>query len=68
MQTHEQELEELFLGTTVSLSPDLDGQQIRAISFDGFKLAVDKMMEKAFFYGENAGMKRAEQIADEVFK
>jgi len=48
--SHEDEVRNLFLESTTYLP---DNQDVRVISFDNFKLAIDKMMDKAYYYGIN---------------
>lgn len=62
--THEQEVKELFEKVTVEI-PNSGG--LRAINLEGFKIAVDQMMNKAFFFGSQDTLKSAEDVIERVF-
>lgn len=63
--THEQEVTELFEKLTVEIP---GGQGLRAINRESFKLAIDQMMNKAFYYGGKQVLQSTEDILDRVFK
>lgn len=52
METHEEELQRLFLESTVSIDDTLEVHNIRAISFNLFKELINKMMDKAYMHGK----------------
>lgn len=63
---YEEEVKNLFDQVTQSINGTLDHHRIRAISFDNFKQAIDKMMNTAYHYGKMDGMKEANDIIDNV--
>lgn len=60
---HEQEVKELFKKLTVEIS----GTSLRAISYDGFKIAIDQMMNKAYYMGTQQGFDTVEAVLGKVF-
>lgn len=60
-----EDVKELFESMSVQI-PDLP--DLRAMSFETFKIAVDKMMNEAFYSGVQHGMSTVENIMDSVFK
>ena len=62
--THEQEVKELFEKVTVEIP---QGGGLRAINLEGFKLAIDQMMNKAFYFGGQQTLRVAEDVIDQVF-
>lgn len=64
MTSHEQEVRELYEKYSVEIPGITAG---RAISFEGFKLAIDMMMDKAYNYGKAEGLHAAEDIVDQAF-
>jgi hypothetical protein len=58
------EVEELFEKVTVEI-PGTDG--LRAINLKSFKLAIDKMMNQAFYQGAKNSMESVEDIIERVF-
>lgn len=61
---HDQEVKELFEKVTVEIP---EGGGLRAITLEGFKIAIDQMMNKAFYYGGQQTLKVAEDVIDQVF-
>lgn len=62
--THDEEVRELFEKVTVEI-PECGG--LRAINLQGFKLAIDRMMNKAFYMGSRQTLQSAEEVIDKVF-
>lgn len=63
LQPHDQEVRELFEKVSVAI-PETG---MRAMNLEGFKVAVDIMMNKAFFYGSQQTLQSAEDVIDRVF-
>lgn len=61
---HETEVKELFYKLTVELPGSKD---LRVITLGSFKLAIDQMMNKAFYHGQLDATQRATSIVKEVF-
>ena len=61
---HDIEVKELFEKVSVEIPGMGDA---RAINLAGFKIAIDTMMNKAFYYGSQQTLKTAEDIVDKVF-
>jgi hypothetical protein len=61
---HEAEVISLFEQVTVEI-PNSGG--LRAISLEGFKIAINQMMNKAFYHGQIQAISTAESIMDRVF-
>lgn len=61
---HETEVKELFEKVSVAI-PGIE--DARAISLEGFKVAIDNMMNKAFYYGSQQTLQSAEDVIDRVF-
>lgn len=62
--THDQEVKELFEKLTVEM-PGTSG--LRVINLEAFKIAIDQMMNKAFYYGGKQVLQSTEEIMDRVF-
>jgi hypothetical protein len=62
--THEQEVKELFEKLSVEI-PGTSG--LRAINLEAFKMGVEQMMNKAYFFGSKQTLQTAEDIIDRVF-
>lgn len=62
--SHDVEVKELFEKLSVEI-PGTSG--LRAMNLEAFKVGVDKMMNKAFFYGGQHTLQSAEEIIDKVF-
>lgn len=67
MTEHEQDIKNLFDKATVPISPGMDHMGVKAISYDNFKVAIEKLMEKSFYYGKMDGLREARSIVDDVF-
>jgi len=63
--THEEEVQNLFLEISVAI-PGLS-PNIRALSYETFKMGIDQMMNKAHYYTAQATMKSVNEIMDNVF-
>lgn len=61
--THDEEVKELFEKVTANIP----GTTMRAISLEGFTIAIDQMMNKAFYYGAQHSMGTVQDIMDRVF-
>lgn len=61
--THDQDVKELFEKVTAKIP----GTELRAINLDGFKVAIDQMMNKAFYYGAQHSMGTVQDIMEKVF-
>lgn len=61
---HEVEVKELFENISVEI-PGTSG--LRAMNLEAFKIGVDSMMNKAFFFGSQQTLQTAEDIIDQVF-
>lgn len=59
MTQHEQDLQKLFNSVTVKIPGT---ETIHAISFNGFKLAVERLMDEAYQHG----LQRASAIVDDT--
>lgn len=59
------EIKELFEKVSVAI-PGMSSET-RAINLAGFKVAIDTMMNKAFYYGSQQTLKSAEEVIDKVF-
>lgn len=64
LQSHDQEVKELFEKLSVEI-PGVNG--LRAMNLEAFKLGIDKMMNKAFYYGSQQTFQTAEDVIDRVF-
>lgn len=61
--THDQEVKELFERVTVKIP----GTDMYAINLEGFKIAIDQMMNKAFYYGGKNTIETVEDIMDKIY-
>lgn len=62
---HNVEVKELFEKVTVAIP---GGKGLRAINLEGFKIAIDQMMNKAFYHGQQQTLDTAEDVINRVFK
>lgn len=62
---HEQEVKELFEKASVELP---GSTELRVMSLDSFKTAINRMMNEAYYYGQMEGLRTAEGIVDGTFK
>lgn len=62
-ETHDVEIIEIFHQISAEI-PRSGG--LRAISEEGFVVAVNAMMNKAYYYGQLNGFKEAEAVVDIV--
>lgn len=62
--THEEEVKELFEKVTAVI-PNSGG--MRAISYSGFKVAIDHMMNKAFYHGARNSIETVESMMDRIY-
>ena len=63
-ETHEEELKRLFSEVSVpSKTPD-----IHYITFEGFKIAISTMMNKAFYFGQINSINEMQSSIDSIFQ
>ena len=63
--SHEQEVIELFDKVTAELPGK---NQFRVITLDGFKIAIEQMMNKAFYHGQMNAIEATQSAFEEVFR
>jgi hypothetical protein len=61
--SHEQEVIQLFKESTVEI-PGIEN--VRAITLESFKIAIDRMMDQAYYYGINTAFSKAEGMVDDI--
>jgi hypothetical protein len=62
--THDQEVKDLFEKVTVVI-PNSGG--LRAISLTGFQVAIELMMNKAFYQGARNSIVTVEDMMDKIY-
>lgn len=62
---HDVEVKELYEKISVEIP---GGNGLRAMSLEGFQVAIDKMMNKAYAYGTQQAFSSVEDVVDRVFK
>jgi hypothetical protein len=64
VQDHKTEIKELFDQLTAAVP---GSTAVRAISLDAFTVAIDIMMNKAFYHGQVNAIETTEEIMGKVF-
>ena len=67
MTSHEQEVIDIFQQCTVELPASMSNpNNVRFINLEMFKIAAEKLMNKAYYYGIKEGMREAADIVEHI--
>lgn len=63
---HEQEVIDIYQQCTVELPAFMNKPDVRYINLEMFKIAAEKLMNKAYYYGIKEGMREAADIVETI--
>ncbi len=66
MEDHEEELKKLFIDSSVAVNEE--DQDIRIINYNLFKVAIDYMMNKAYYYGVEETKSKVSGMVDGIME